>query len=83
MTLFLNKGVFFTSVFDRNQKKRSDVQLGKISKAVQTLNVINQDISISIDKDNIKIDKLNSRIMEKAETRSGNNALLTKLNEIL
>lgn len=86
MTFFKNRSVFFIDLlgkFKGDFAKRSNKQLGKISKAINTLSVINEDIVIKNQKDERTIAKIRSDIWDRAQVQGENRALSNTLSKAL
>jgi len=83
MTIFLNSKVAFINLFSRNFGKESDKQVGVIADAVNTLNKINEDISVSLVKDKDRIAKIEESMYSKRGIRVDNDALANALYNIL
>lgn len=83
MTIFQNGRVFFFSLFNRSAKKRSDKQLGRISTAINTLSIINEDIALSIDLDYQRLSKIEGKLFDKRMVKDSNNSLINQLSKIV
>lgn len=86
MTFFKERTVFFIDIFGWFRGgfgTRSDKQLGKITKAIRTLDIINEDIIIKNEKDRKKVDIIRDNIYDRMSVRQGNKALATSLKTAL
>jgi hypothetical protein len=84
MTFFYNKGVFFFSnLLGFNPSAKSSKQVGVISKAIRTLNKINEDIVVSVQKDKVRISKLRDAIESKNLVKYDNVDMIKKFDNIL
>lgn len=86
MTIFKNNGVLFVDLFGWAKSSfsgRSLKQIGKISKAVNTLNKINEDINVKNLKDAKIINKLENARIDRNDVKRGNRALIKDLRKFL
>ena len=86
MTFFKNRTVFFFDLFGflkPSFQSRRNKQVGKITKAIGTLNIINEDISVKNMKDDARIEKMKIDKCDRNLVREQNIILSHKLSDAL